>query len=243
MSTLLKANPKLALVIGAVTAARPGLKLNDCEASLTPKRYPVTVTVQATDGSFTTTLDLDPSERANLSWDVKSMPETTIYQGAQTQQVVVFEAKRVFEKAPTVRISYLAGALQALTLKLPVVIHKFMDQAELSADDFFKRWKQIGGAPREAQRIFGLSGPKDGEREITENFIRQVLEGFRWGLLYNVDPNSKNFVGASVVHTSEGGKFGCLMRLEPNYGTQVSFSFFSFLSLSLSLSIQLLRMR
>ncbi|KAK3955914.1 adaptin N terminal region-domain-containing protein [Pseudoneurospora amorphoporcata] len=172
-------------------------------------------------GSFTTTLDLDPSERANLSWDVKGLPETTIYQGAQTQQVVVFEAKRVFEKAPTVRISYLAGALQALTLKLPVVMHKFMDQAELSADDFFKRWKQIGGAPREAQRIFGLSGPKDGEREITENFIRQVLEGFRWGLLYNVDPNSKNFVGASVVHTSEGGKFGCLMRLEPNYGTQM----------------------
>ena len=177
-------------------------------------------------GSFTTTLDLDESERANLTWDVKGLPETTIHQGAQTQQVVMFECKRTFTKSPTVRVSYLAGALQALTLKLPLAIHKFMDPAELSAEDFFKRWKQIGGAPREAQRIFGLAGPRDGEREMNENFVRQILEGFRWGLLSGVDPNTKNFVGASVVHTSEAGKFGCLMRLEPNYATQVSLFFF-----------------
>jgi AP-2 complex subunit alpha len=24
-----------------------------------------------------------------------------------------------------------------------------------------------------------------------------------------------------VLHTGEGGKFGCLLRLEPNYGTQM----------------------
>lgn len=172
--------------------------------------------------SFTTTLDLDESEKGKLTWDVKSLPDTTIAQGAQAQQVIMFEAKQVFEKSPTMRISYLAGALQALTIKLPVTIHKFMDSAELSADDFFKRWKQIGAAPREAQQIFGVGGGREGEREINDEFVRRVLEGFRWGLLDGVDPNRKNFVGASVVHTAEGGKFGCLMRLEPNYGSQVS---------------------
>ncbi|KAK0706734.1 AP-2 complex subunit alpha-like protein [Lasiosphaeria miniovina] len=171
--------------------------------------------------SFTTTLDLDESEKPNLSWDVKGLPDTTIAQGAQGQQVVVFEAKKVFEKSPTIRISYLAGALQALTLKLPISIHKFMDPAELSAEDFFKRWKQIGGAPREAQEVFGLSGSKDSGRELNDAFVRGVLEGFRWGLLHGVDPNQKNFVGASVVHTSGAGKFGCLLRLEPNYGSQM----------------------
>lgn len=177
--------------------------------------------------SFTTTLDLDESEKGNLTWDVKGLPETTLAQGAQSQQVIVFEAKKVFEKSPTIRISYLAGALQALTLKLPVLIHKFMDPAELSAEDFFKRWKQIGGPPREAQQIFGLAGgAKDSGRELTESFVRGVVEGFRWGVLHGVDPNQKNFVGASVVHTSEGGKFGCLLRLEPNYATQVRPPFF-----------------
>ncbi|VZH87039.1 unnamed protein product [Fusarium fujikuroi] len=169
--------------------------------------------------SFTTTLDLDENEKENLTWDVKNLPDSTIVQGGQSQQVVMFEAKKIFEKSPTVRISYLAGALQALTLKLPVSIHKFMDPAELTAEDFFKRWKQIGGAPREAQAIFGVSGK--GDREITESFVTKTVEGFRWRVLDMVDPNPKNVVGASVLHTSQGGKFGCLMRLEPNYGQQV----------------------
>jgi AP-2 complex subunit alpha len=180
----------------------------------------------ATMSSFTTTLDLDESEKNNLTWDVKNLPDSTIVQGGQSQQVVMFEAKKIFEKSPTVRISYLAGALQALTLKLPVAIHKFMDPADLSAEDFFRRWKQIGGAPREAQGIFGLSG-KGGGREITESFISKTVEGFRWRVLDMVDPNPKNVVGASVLHTSEGGKFGCLMRLEPNYGNQVRHTSFS----------------
>ncbi|KAK4167422.1 putative AP-2 complex subunit alpha [Cladorrhinum sp. PSN259] len=172
--------------------------------------------------SFTTTLDLDQAEKANLSWDVKGLPDTTVNQGSQGQQVIMFEAKKVFERSPTIRISYLAGALQALTLKLPVTIHKFMDPAELSAEDFFKRWKQIGGAPREAQQVFGLApGAKDQQRELNDGFIRDLISGFRWGVLNNVDPNAKNFVGASVVHTSEGGKIGCLLRLEPNYTTQM----------------------
>jgi AP-2 complex subunit alpha len=169
--------------------------------------------------SFTTTLDLDEAEKGKLTWDVKALADTNILIGNQSQQVIMFEAKKVFEKSPTVRISYLSGALQALTLKLPVAIHKFMDPADLSAEDFFKRWKQIGGAPREAQGIFGVSGTN---REFTPQFVSKVVEGFRWRLLQMVDPNPKNIVGASVLHTSEGGKFGCLLRLEPNYPNQVS---------------------
>ncbi|KAI0136806.1 adaptin N terminal region-domain-containing protein [Xylariales sp. AK1849] len=171
--------------------------------------------------SFTTTLDLDESEKPNLTWDVKNMPDSQIAQGQQSREVVMFECKKSFDKAPTIRISYLAGALQAITLKLPLTAHKFMDPAELAADDFFKRWKQIGGAPREAQHVFGLSAGKDSSREITASFIRKTVSGFRWGVLDGVDPNSKNFVGASVLHTADGGKFGCLLRLEPNYASQM----------------------
>ncbi len=171
--------------------------------------------------SFTTTLDLEPAEKDNLSWEVKGLPESTIGPGSQSQQMIMFEAKKVFDKSPTIRISYLAGALQALTLKLPLTVHKFMDPAELSAEDFFKRWKQIGGAPREAQRVFGVKGGRDSDREINDSFVRRMVDGFRWGILDGVDPNKKNFVGASVLHTGEGGKFGCLLRLERNYSTQV----------------------
>jgi AP-2 complex subunit alpha len=168
-------------------------------------------------GSFTTTLDNQSSEQLKI--DTKSLPDSAIQPQAQAQQMIMFEAKSVFTIPPTIRISYLAGSLQALTLQLPVVMHKFMDAAELSSEDFFKRWKQIGGAPREAQRVFGLVGKW---RKMDDSFTRGTVAGFRWGVLQGVDPNAKNFVGASVLHTSEGGKFGCLLRLEPNYDSMVS---------------------
>ncbi len=170
--------------------------------------------------SFTTTLDVAADEKSKLTYDVKSMPATTLHEGAQEQQMIMFEAKQVFIKPPTMRITYLAGALQAVTLAIPITIHKFLEGAELSGDDFFKRWKQIGGAPREAQKVFGV---KDRARTLTPEHVRSVVDGFRWGVLAGVDPKSANFVGASVLHTAEGGKFGCLLRLEPNYETQVRF--------------------
>lgn len=177
-------------------------------------------------GSFTTTLD-NPNSADKLRIDTKSAPDNAIQPEAQAQQTVMFEAKGVFSLPPTIRISYLAGALQAITLQLPVVMHKFMDAADLSADDFFKRWRQIGGAPREAQRVFGLKdsggrGKAMGDAEWT----RRLAEAFGWGILKGVDPNEKNVVGASVLHTG-AGKLGCLLRLEPNWDTQVSDTVYS----------------
>ena len=166
-------------------------------------------------GSFTTTLDNRSMD--TLKTDIKGLPDTSISPEGQSQQTIMFEAKNVFADPPTIRISYLAGALQALTLQLPVYLHKYMDAAELSAEDFFKRWKQIGGAPREAQRIFGLVNKN---RTMSMEFVRRVVQGFKWGILDGVDPNPKNLVGATVLHTTDG-KFGCLLRLEPNMDTQV----------------------
>lgn len=168
--------------------------------------------------SFTTTID-NPSASA-LKIDTKSLPESTVHPEAQAQTTVIFNATTALSSPPTIRISYLAGALQALTLQLPVVMHKFMAPAELSSEDFFKRWKQIGGPPREAQKVFGLL---DGGKRtfISEESTMQVVEGMKWGVLKGVDPNARNVVGASVCHLA-GGKVGCLVRLEPNYESQVS---------------------
>ena len=170
--------------------------------------------------SFTTTID-NPNPSTQLRVDTKSVPDSNVHAQEQAQQTTMFEAKSNFALPPTIRISYLAGALQALTLQLPVVMHKFMDKADLSADDFFKRWRQIGGVPRESQRVFGVTG---GNRMGDASWTKKMAESFGWGILKGVDPNEKNVVGASVCHTS-AGKLGCLLRLEPNWDTQVSAPF------------------
>ena len=167
--------------------------------------------------SFTTTVD-NPSPAA-LKIDTKNLPDSTIHADAQAQQTLLLDAKAVFADPPTIRISYLAGALQALTLRLPVLVHKFMEPAQLSAEDFFKRWRQIGGPPREAQKVVGLNGGR--ATGVDAAFTKEIAERCGFGVLESVDPNKKNVVGAAVLHTSSGGKFGCLVRVEPNYDTMV----------------------
>ena len=169
-------------------------------------------------GSLTTTLD--NRSAANLKIDAKNLPEPSVGPAAQTQQTLFFESQGPFTEAPTIRISYLAGALQAYTLQLPILMHRYMEPSTLTAEDFFKRWRQIGGSPLEYQNTFGIAGKS---KTISEKFTRQTVEGFRWRMLDGVDPNPNNIVGCGVYHLA-GGKIGCLLRLEPNYEKKVSSS-------------------
>jgi len=161
-------------------------------------------------GSFTTTLN-NPSSSA-LKIDTKNLPESSIGASAQTQQTIVCTALAAYSESPTIRISYLAGALQGYTLRLPVLIHRYMDPSELSAEDFFKRWRQIGGGAMEAQSTFGL---RDRSMAMNDEVTKSIIQDFRWRVLNNVDPNPSNIVGCAVFQV-EKGKTGCLMRLEPN---------------------------
>ncbi|KAI1613559.1 DNA II binding protein 1 [Exophiala viscosa] len=162
-------------------------------------------------GSFTTTLG--NKSAPNLKIDTKSLPDSNVGPDSQVQQTIICTSVAPFAEPPTIRISYLAGALQGYTLKLPILPHRFMDPSELTAEDFFKRWRQIGGGPLEAQSTFGS---KNQGAELSDEYTRDVVSGFKWRILDNVDPNPRNIVGCAVLQL-EKGKTGCLLRLEPNH--------------------------
>lgn len=167
--------------------------------------------------SFTATVN--NSSSAALKVDTKALPDAHVAAEAQTQMTIVATALAPFEAAPTIRISYLAGALQGYTLKLPILPHRYLDPSELSADDFFKRWRQIGGADgKEAQSTFGLTYATSVVKRAT---AERIVADFRWKILENVDPNANNIVGCAV-YQMEKGKAGCLLRLEPNEEQRVS---------------------
>ena len=166
-------------------------------------------------GSFTTTLDNSLST-GKLKIDTKSLPESNVNAEGQAQMTVVCTCLAPFNDAPTIRVSYLAGALQAYTLKLPVLPHRFMDPSELSAEDFFKRWRQLGSGEMEAQATFGTKG---GDLDL--GGMREVVGKLGWKVLQGVDPKGENVVGCSVWQR-EGGKVGCLLRVEPGLEQKVS---------------------
>ena len=174
-------------------------------------------------GSFTTTLN-NPSA-PDLKIDTKGLPESNIEAGSQTQQTIFCTAHGPFAEPPTIRISYLAGALQAYTLKLPISVHRYVDPSELAADDFFKRWRQIGSGPMEAQSTFGLASPT---AAMDHSYTLETVQKLRWKLLTGVDPNPQNIVGCAVFQ-AEKGKTGCLLRLEPNAEQKVCSRFCDYL--------------
>ncbi|GAA97979.1 uncharacterized protein L969DRAFT_84535 [Mixia osmundae IAM 14324] len=162
--------------------------------------------------SFTVAIDNQQPEALGLT--IPKMPASVLEGMTQVQHVIQIECKAVFTKAPLLRISYLAGSLQTLTLRIPLVLSKFIEPVELASTQFFDRWRQIGAAPLEAQRIFSFKTDSKGKADVARN--RKVVGGNRFGLLNGIDPNPSNLVGAGVLHCGTVGKVGCLLRLEPN---------------------------
>ncbi|XP_037694150.1 AP-2 complex subunit alpha-2 isoform X3 [Choloepus didactylus] len=164
--------------------------------------------------SFTPTLLCSDGLRANLHLQTKPV-DPTVDGGAQVQQVVNIECLSDFTDAPVLSIQFrYGGTFQSASVKLPVTLNKFFQPAEMAAQDFFQRWKQLGHPQQEVQNIFRAKHPMDAE------VTKAKIIGFGSALLEEVDPNPANFVGAGIIHTKTT-QIGCLLRLEPNLQAQM----------------------
>jgi len=173
--------------------------------------------ITVTFSSFTVTVKSQAPDA--LATSMPKITSTTLGGMKQLQQLIQLECKDHFTDPPVLQVSYLAGSLQQVTLKLPVVISKFIEPVSLGPEAFFERWKQIGGPPREAQKIYGFKLLPNGEVDSSRN--AKVIQGARLQLLEGVDPKPVNIVAAGVLHTTSAGKVGCLLRLEPNKEAKV----------------------
>ncbi|XP_068075194.1 AP-2 complex subunit alpha-2 isoform X2 [Danio rerio] len=164
--------------------------------------------------TFTTTVSCPGELHPQLNVQAKPV-EPLIEGGAQVQQVINIECLGDFCEAPLLNIKFrYGGALQNLSLKLPVTINKFFQPTEMASHDFFQRWKQLSQPQQEAQKIFKASHAMDTE------VIKAKLLGLGMALLENVDPNPENFVCAGVIQT-KAQQVGSLLRLEPNAQAQM----------------------
>lgn len=167
--------------------------------------------------SFTSTVHA--SDPDALSATFAKIPPNVLAPRTQSQQILHVECKKVFTSFPVLTVSFLAGAHQSISIRLPITITKFFEGVEFGQADFFERWKLIGGPPRESQVVLPISLDSTGHINLARN--RQVITGNHLEILQDIDPNSNNLVGAGVLHTSVEGKVGCLLRLEPNREAKV----------------------
>lgn len=167
--------------------------------------------------SFTATIEVPEPDALNVT--LPKIPTTTLGAMDQIQQLVHVECKNLFTQPPILKISYLAGSLQTIVLKLPIYLLKFLEPVQLSQPDFFERWKQIGGPPREAQSIFPITLESGGgvDRKKTEGRQRDEV----WGPGGIRGEREQPRRCCCPAH-ERGGKVGCLLRLEPNVEAKVS---------------------
>lgn len=157
----------------------------------------------------------NPAGEDAMNITTKNFPDSSINADQTTQQVIIIQAKQPFSESPLIKITYLAGSLKVLNLKLPVVLEKFMDPAPLSSEDYFKKWNLIGNENGlESQKIFKNVSYSSSDQQPVDD--KRVFTSLNYSAVLNADPNPNNLVGASILHTSEGGGFGCLVRLEPD---------------------------
>ncbi|XP_070712087.1 AP-2 complex subunit alpha-2 isoform X2 [Pempheris klunzingeri] len=164
--------------------------------------------------SFSTSVTTQDELQTQLNVHSKTV-DPIIEGGAQVQQIINIECVSEFTDAPVLNIQFrYGGTLQNIAVKLPVMLNKFFQPTEMTSQDFFQRWKQLGAPQQEDQRIFKAKHPMD--TDVT----KAKILGFGVALLDGVDPNPANFVGAGVIHT-KSTQVGCLLRLEPNTQAQM----------------------
>lgn len=164
--------------------------------------------------SFSSSVTCQDTLSSKLSVHAKAV-DPVIEGGAQVQQVLNIECVSDFTEAPVLSIQFrYGGALQNIAVKLPVMLNKFFQPTEMTSQDFFQRWKQLGAPQQEVQKIFKAKHAMDSE------VTKAKILGFGVALLDGVDPNPENFVGAGVIHT-KSTQVGCLLRLEPNTQAQM----------------------
>jgi AP-2 complex subunit alpha len=167
--------------------------------------------------SFTATVDGVDSESLSLSFD--KIPDHNVPPKVQANQILHVECRGVFTTPPVLQISFVAGVLQTLRLRLPIVLTKFIEPVQLGRDDFFERWRLIGTGGLEAQKIVPIkldpSGAIDGVKQ------KKVARGSGLAVLEGIDKNADSIVAAGVLHMSTSGKVGCMVRVEPNVTAKV----------------------
>ncbi|XP_064635751.1 AP-2 complex subunit alpha-2-like [Lineus longissimus] len=163
---------------------------------------------------FSTDFTYPGDSNTELNVQLKPVP-TLVEGGAQCQQLINIECIKEFKDAPILNVHFrYSGTPQNISIKLPVMVNKFLGPAEMKKEDFFLRWKQLNLPEQEAQSIFKAKFTMDQEQ------INAKLIAYGMTLLEGIDPNPENYVAAGILHTRDQ-QIGCLLRLEPNKQTQL----------------------
>ncbi|KAJ1921104.1 hypothetical protein H4219_000963 [Mycoemilia scoparia] len=155
-------------------------------------------------------LDIKPAFTATQS--ANELP-TEIMPSSQIRFMYDICCLGIFEPTASLSIEFMVGQRhRKLIMPLPVILLHFMDPVTITSNDFFIRWKQLGGPPRETQSVF-----RTDQGDVNDSVVewsRKVVKGLNFAPVEGADPDLDNQVVVGIISTKNEGRFGCLARLE-----------------------------
>jgi len=147
----------------------------------------------------------------------QSVPEF-IAPRTQAQQMLTITCTGEFNDPPTLDLRFLAGGVpQRLSLRLPIIVCRFIEPLKMQGPEFFNQWKVVEQPPLAEQIIV-----KAGSVGFADTLALSKLfsTGFRFAVLQGVDPNANNLVAAGTFRSTTMQTV-CLIRIETNPGHQM----------------------
>lgn len=136
---------------------------------------------------------------------------STLFGGQVFEYMIHCDAKQPFALTPTCRITFLAGTLMEIGLKLPIVLERFMTPSIITNAEFQQRWEQLG-PQLEFQKTFRNSSVSTVQKNVANDSA--IVKGMQYGLVEG--PHPPGIFGAGILHTSAGGLFGTLIMVQPD---------------------------
>ncbi|BFZ57204.1 hypothetical protein PYCC9005_004255 [Savitreella phatthalungensis] len=150
-------------------------------------------------------------------------PQSTIASRSTATVVASLALYGPVTTPPYLNVSYLAGSLQNVVLKLPILTSKFLRPATDITDNnsFFYAWNKLASDP--TKQIQQIHAVRQGGRLSQPEVLATLVANLGWTRLDAVDPNRDNVVAASVLETvlrpGQSSLALALLRVEPNFST------------------------
>lgn len=142
---------------------------------------------------------------------------TSIAPRTQIKQVFALACTQPFVEPPQLNVSFRSPStneMVTVTVRLPVVAHKFFVPANPTRDEFFNLWRQVNaGTPMEVQMTIT---PPNLTPQSLANMARMLTAGFHLAALPGYDPNPNNMLFCGLFHSKGAPPTAVQLRVETN---------------------------
>lgn len=158
--------------------------------------------------------EIECPEPAALSVTFHKPPANEVLGLTQVQHLLQIECSATFTSLPLIRISFIAGTVRNVVLRLPVFLTKFVEPVQLDAGAFFERWKVIGGGSDAAVPLFanGLTPWNDPRRPSSggpDDLLHRSYPRERGRPRPQLQGRCRTKAGPAGEYRSESVKCGC----------------------------------